>query len=120
MLGGQINEETGTTQGEMALQNLSGLSCDMAFIGTSALQKDGVLFTPTEEKSVLKRRMIQSSGTSILVTDGTKYQKGGLYRVAELSDFDVCITDIQWSARQRKEFTEKGIRLIQVKGEEDG
>lgn len=120
VLGGKVIPETKSTQGELALQNFSSLNCDIAFIGTSAIQPDGVLYTPTEEKGVLKRKMIEKSGVSVLVTDASKYKKSGLYRVAELSDFDILITDIKWSAREKKNFKDLGIKLIQVKGDENG
>lgn len=120
VLGGRINKEKRCTQGELTLHSVSILNCDLAFIGTSALQPDGILYTSTEEKGALTRMMIEKSQVSVLVTDASKYEKSGLYRVAELSDFDILITDISWSSGEKQHYTDQGIKLIEVKGDENG
>lgn len=116
MLGGEIVSQVGNTQGMFAVEQLKGLHCDIAFIGTSSIGNDLTLYTPTEEKVLLKKEMMGAASTSVLLVDSSKLGAVGSYKIVEVRDFDCCISDISWDFDQQKFLDDYSVDMIMVEG----
>ena len=79
---------------------LKQVHCDRAFIGTSGMSLDYLLYTPTEEKVALKRQMMASADQSVLLLDKSKLGRSGLYRFADVDQFDVLVSICERGDRQ--------------------
>ncbi len=116
MIGGNVTRDVGSTEGMFATDLLKQVHCDRAFIGTSGMSLDYLLYTPTEEKVALKRQMMASADQSVLLLDKSKLGRSGLYRFADVDQFDVLVSDIKWSDGDRQGFKKKGVHVMSTKG----
>lgn len=91
--GGQVQSRTGACIGGRAAAFLKDLDLDIAFMGTSCINNDLYLCTPSLEKAEVKQAMLRSSGQVVLVTDSSKFQKRNFVKVCHLKDLSAVITD---------------------------
>lgn len=113
LLGGAFNRESSSTVGALTEQCLAELSVQKLFLGTQAINADG-LTDSTMEIAQAKRAMIRSARQVILVTDSSKWDTASLTRVAPLTELDTIITDTDLSPDARKEIEALGIELVLV------
>lgn len=113
LLGGTFNRESASTVGSLTEQSLAELSVQKLFLGTQAMDADG-LTDSTMEIAQAKRAMIRSARQVILVTDSSKWGTASLTRVAPLSEVDTIITDTDLPADARSHIEALGIELVLV------
>ena len=113
LLGGTFNRESASTVGSLTEQNLAELSVQKLFLGTQAMNADG-LTDSTMEIAQAKRAMIRSSRQVILVTDSSKWDTASLTKVAPLTEIDTIITDTDLSFEARQQIEALGIELVLV------
>ncbi|MDD3067610.1 MAG: DeoR/GlpR family DNA-binding transcription regulator [Acholeplasmataceae bacterium] len=92
-LGGVVMKETGSSTDFHAIDMLDNFNIDLAIMATSSIDSDLNLCTPEQGRQLIKRKAMENSDKRILVTDSTKFFSKSLYRICNLSDFDVVITD---------------------------
>lgn len=92
-LGGVVLRETGSSTDFHAVNMLENFNIDLAVMATSSIDSDYYLCTPEQGRQLIKKKAIEHSDKRILVTDSTKFFSKSLYRICNLSDFDVVITD---------------------------
>lgn len=85
---------------------------DKAFISTGGFDPDMGLTTFFDYEAAIKREMIRSARSIILVTDSTKFGKISVVHFAELDVVDTIITDGGLSEEYRKILVDRGIKLI--------
>ncbi|ETK36206.1 DeoR/GlpR family DNA-binding transcription regulator [Microbispora sp. ATCC PTA-5024] len=93
MLGGRVRGRTLATVEDWALQQLSQLHVDVAFMATNGCSVARGLTTPDPAEAAIKRAMIASAQRSVLLADHTKFAGNYLARFATLAEIDVIITD---------------------------
>lgn len=109
--GGLIQNEIGACIGTKAESFLMDICADIAFIGASAVDlKDGVT-SPTMEKAIIKKRMLEASDQAILVVDYTKFGKKSFAKICSLEEFDLIITDDKIDRILLKNIREQGIPI---------
>lgn len=91
-LGGRVRGLTLAEVGATALERISVLHFDVAFVGTNALNVNG-LSTPDPEEAAVKRTMIANSDYVVLLCDATKFGSTSLVTYASLAEIDLLITD---------------------------
>lgn len=79
--------------GPLAEQILRGLTVDLAFIGTSSVDVEYGVTTPTLEKVPLKQAMIRAARRSILVADAAKFARRSSFQICPLSALSLVISD---------------------------
>lgn len=107
MVGGHIQNSTGSAVGALALEMAAQFYVDIAFLGTACINEDLDVLTPTVDKAFLKRAILQNAKECFLTADSTKFHQGALVRINSLADYTAVVTD--------KPFTEEEKRLAQSK-----
>ena len=92
LLGGYVDRKTRTLSSIDGLENLSRLHADICFMGTDAYDEKFV-YSTSEKKGRIKRKMIENSNLSIMMTDTSKFGKTGFYSFNECDEFDYFITE---------------------------
>lgn len=109
-LGGEYNAPRNAFFGLLCEQAAKSLRANTMFLSTSVIN-GGVAFQNDEDVVKVKRALMAIADQSILLADSTKFQNGGLVRLAQLSEFDRVLTDVQLKPAARKLLTDEGVRL---------
>lgn len=93
VLGGRVRGVTGAAVGQWAVSALSGITVDIALLGTNGFSAARGLTTPDQSESLVKQAMVTASRRTVLVSDSTKSGDDHLHRFAELAEVDLIVTD---------------------------
>lgn len=85
--------QTGAAVGDWTVRALNDVVVDVAFIGTNGFSVARGLTTPDQSEALVKRAMVASARTAIVLSDSSKAGDDHLHRFAELGDIDVLVTD---------------------------
>lgn len=91
-LGGELREISRAMVGGLALDWLSKLRFDIAFMGASGLSWEGVSTTELSEAEV-KRQAMGRAKQRILLADGSKWDAPSAFLFSPWNSFDLWITD---------------------------
>lgn len=93
MLGGSLRKGHRYTAGPVAMQALSMLHADKAFICPTAYVPSKGFLTNYPGMAELKREFIGSAKTNYLLMDSSKVGASGLIKFADIEDVDVIVTE---------------------------
>ncbi len=93
VLGGNLRASHGCTVGSITTELLATLNIDTAFLATNSFSFENGFTTPDLTQAAVKRQLIRSSQKRIILCDSTKLNSSCLARFADLSDFQVFISD---------------------------
>ena len=93
LLGGRVRGQTGAAVGDWTVRALTDVVVDVAFMGTNGFSVARGLTTPDQSEALVKRAMVASARTAIVLSDSSKAGDDHLHRFAELGDIDVLVTD---------------------------
>ncbi len=110
-LGGQLHNWCNAFLGPATTREIARLRADTVFLSMSAIDGDEVLHQFAEVVAV-KRAMFDAARRRVLLTDHSKFGRRALHAMAELSEFDVVITDPGTPAEIRSAIAERGVELI--------
>lgn len=111
MIGGLVKPEIYSTDGELAIQMLSSLFVDIAFIGCDSFTSE-VAMSRSVHKAALKRAMMKAAHRKILLADSSKFGQHSFQRIAELQEFDAVVTDAAFPEDAREVLADLGIDLV--------
>lgn len=114
VLGGWVQSETQSTQGNLTKKCMEELQVEIAFLGASSIGKGLKTYSPSEEKVELKRLFIENSALSVLVVDASKREQMNLNFVHNVIEVDYLITDLNLSQKQQELLKEENTQYIQV------
>lgn len=109
--GGTLCRENRSCVGEAAARALQNLSVDIAFISSSCWGTRGI-FTPDENKVLVKRAVAAASSKRILLSDSSKYNKHATFLALPLEQFDTLITDASLPSEARKTLSSAALELV--------
>lgn len=112
--GGKVQNRTGACIGAKAVDLLRDIEVDVAFMGTSSINQDLYLCTPSIEKSEVKRQILRSSDKVILVADSSKFKTKSFIKVCHLKEIPLLITDKALPDSIRQQINELNIKIIMV------
>lgn len=113
-LGGIYNAKLNGFFGMVTENALALLRADLAFISAPAV--DGLRAFHTDDNAVrAKRAMMQAAGRSVLLVNHTRFGRTALHALADLSDFNVVITDAPPMSKDHAEIQQAGIALTIAK-----
>ncbi|EHH69470.1 DeoR/GlpR family DNA-binding transcription regulator [Gluconobacter morbifer] len=109
-LGGDYNPPRNAFFGLVCEQAAQSLRANTMFLSTSVIH-NATAFQNDQDVVKVKRAMMEIADQSVLLVDSTKFRKGGLHRLASLSEFDLVLTDSHLKPAIRKELTGEGVNF---------
>lgn len=92
VLGGSVQYNTVSATGSLSVRLLRELSFDLMICSCAAV-KDGEALERSLEQKEIKTAALSRSKHSILIFDDSKYNAHGIYKIADLADFDAVATN---------------------------
>ena len=109
-LGGMLNKKTKEMYGPKALEDISNMIVNKAFIGISGFSLENQ-FTENNVLSLeVKRKILPTVSQSIIIADSKKENKIGIQRAFSFDEIDILITGSEVS----KKFVEKASKSLKV------
>lgn len=108
LLGGQLRSENASLAGPQAEAMLETIWFDLLFLGASAINPDGAIYSVDSAEASLNRCMLSRSANRYLLADSSKFGATATYKVAPLSSAKV-VTDSGLSAQWRTQLSESGV-----------
>ena len=93
LVGGIVNRESISVTGSMAIDFLSDINIDIAFIAPSGYSQNNGFSCGNYAESELKNFIVKKARTVIMLMDTSKLDKNLPYTFCRLSDIDILITD---------------------------
>lgn len=111
-LGGLVRGPALAEIGSWAIESLSALHLDAAFVAVSGVDLDHGFSTPTSSEAQVKRSVISAADRVIVMCDSSKLGARYLERFAELEDVDVLLTDVGAPRELLSELRDGGLTVI--------
>ena len=92
IVGGVYREWAESLVGTAAVGMISQMHANFAMVSASGIS-DWSCFHPYEEIVAVKRAMLESAETRILLLDHTKFARKALYRFAKMAEFTTVVVD---------------------------
>lgn len=112
MTGGHFKAPTLSLSGECSASFFDGLYAQKLFLATAALDVEGGLTYPALSDIAVKRAMIRSAQSVILVADSSKIGARSFCVLGGLDDVNVLITDDGIKEKNRKAIEAAGVQVI--------
>lgn len=93
VLGGELQNTTGTLFGPLTEQVLENLYVDIFFLGAHAIDLKAGVTAPTHEKAAIKQLMVKAAESTWIVADSSKFNQKSFTKVCDLSSVEGIITD---------------------------
>ncbi|MDN6510953.1 MAG: DeoR/GlpR family DNA-binding transcription regulator [Corynebacterium sp.] len=103
--GGQYIPETDSFLGAVTSEQLRRLSADVVFVSTTAVRPSAgggpAIFHPDTEAAETKRALLDTAPVKVLVVDSTKFGAPGVFKIADVTEFDHVVVDNEISDADR-------------------
>lgn len=111
-VGGRVRPRSLACVDDWALDVLSRLHVDVAFLGTNGISVGGGLTTPDLAEAAVKRATLTIAARTVLLADHSKVGVVALARYGELNQIDLLITDTGLPIEDMRELGDAGLRVI--------
>ena len=111
-VGGILYGNTLSVLGAEASKTIESLYCSKVFFGVDGIDLDYGVTCGTGEEASITNKMMQSSQTSIVLADSSKFGMRGFARICEIEDIDIIITDSGLPMETRQRIEKLGVKLI--------
>ena len=113
VIGGEVDLNTWSSRGTMAVEQVLRMHFDLAFLACNAVSQDGWVMIGNDSETHLKQSVIQNANRVYLVADSSKFDGYSLVSYAKVSDFDGIVTDSGLDAGKTGRIPGCAGRLIQ-------
>ena len=110
-IGGMVDMENRSCVGSGAVAPLKQLNIDIAFLSTPSWNMRW-LSIPDQDKSIVKKTVVESSTKKFLLSDSSKYGKVGAFNSVPLSCFDGIVTDGNLPEKTKIALAQQGIEVL--------
>ncbi|OAB34907.1 DeoR family transcriptional regulator [Paenibacillus macquariensis subsp. defensor] len=93
-IGGRVSSVQSRVVGSLAEQMVENFYADKAFISIDGIMMDKGITGFDEERGQLVKKMIAQSKHNIVVTDHSKFGEVQFYKVADLKEIDIIVSDV--------------------------
>ena len=114
LLGGHVQNSTGSAVGALTMEMVGRFRDDIAFVGTSCIDDAFDALTPTVDKAFFKRAIRQNAKDCFLVADSSKFHRSALVRINSLADYTAVVTDYRFTEEEKRLAEDKRIEIISV------
>lgn len=112
--GGYFHKDVLLFESPEGIEIIKKIRANTAFVAAGGISEKLELTTPTLYEKNTKRAVIESSDTKILLVDSSKFGKIKISHFADLTDFDVVITDSGISEEWKEIIKNSGVKLYIV------
>lgn len=112
--GGNVQKKTQSIMGRASEEFLRQFRFSKAFLGSSSVDYDFNLFSPSYEKAFLKKMILELSAQSYLVVDSSKFYSQSMCLVAGFNQFTGIVTDREFDEDERRKLRELEANVIGV------
>lgn len=112
MPGGELGQRSPDLMGELALQTLSQMTVDVAFLGCDSVSPVEGACATEMRTAAISRLMIARSRRAYLLADSSKFGRRSMYRWAALKDLTGVVSDSALAPAHRKAIKRLGLELI--------
>lgn len=112
--GGKVDNSSQSTVGEHCRSLLRSINPDIAFVTCNSWSLERGITTPTEEKTILKHDLMANADKKVMIADSSKYGKYSLFKVCELNELDMLVSDQQLESKVQSELSLHGIHHLLV------
>lgn len=92
-IGGKVNTKHFRTSGSLAEQMLGNFYVDKAFIAIDGISPHRGVTSYDAERAILARKFMEHATRSIVLADSSKFGVSNFYKLAELQDVDMIISE---------------------------
>ena len=111
-IGGKLSHNSQITVGGSAIETLSQIKADICFLGTNSINaKDGLMEFDWDIVQI-KKAMIKASKRVVSPAISEKLNSVQRYKICDLTDIDVLITELHPTANELQAFTALGINVL--------
>ena len=114
ILGGTVHKKTKSVIGHAGEEFLKQFRFSKAFLGTSSVNYNFEVFSPTPDKAYLKQTVMGLASQVYLVVDSSKFYSQAMCLVGCLSEFAGVITDKKFNEKEWEKIRELNINVIEV------
>jgi DeoR/GlpR family transcriptional regulator of sugar metabolism len=114
LLGGRMRGRTLATVDHWAVRMLQDLVIDLAFLGANGISRDHGLTTPDPAVAAVKGEVVARSRRRVFVGLHTKFGAASFCRFADVSDFEVLVTDTGLSTGEARRFSVLGPQVVRA------
>lgn len=111
LLGGRLRDSSLATVDHWALEQLSSIDIDIAFVGTYGVSPQRGFSTPDSFEAAVKRAMLASAKKTIVLADSSKLGNSYMSIFAPLDTVDLMITDSGASREQVADLENMGLQV---------
>lgn len=113
-VGGRVRPRSLACVDDWALDVLSRLHVDVAFLGTNGISVGSGLTTPDLAEAAVKRATLTIAARTVLLADHSKVGVVSLARYGELNQIDLLVTDTGLPLEDMRELGDAGLRVIRA------
>lgn len=114
---GRMRRADGALVGDLAVQTLRRFKPDLAIIGTSAIDHQGVLLDFDPDEIRVTQAILQQARVTMLVADLGKFQRSAPVRVTNIARMNFWVTDRAPDSGQMQMCRMAGVRVVTPAGE---
>lgn len=112
LLGGRMRGRTLATVDHWAVDMLSSLVIDVAYLGTNGISLDHGLTTPDLAVAAVKQTAVRVARRRILVAAHSKFGVTSFCRFANVGDFDTIVTGTELPAAEARRYEALGPTVL--------
>ena len=114
MLGGVIENANSLTCGYLAKEMIKNIHFDICYMGTQAISPSMQVMTANIDKVELKQLYLKNARVKILLADDSKFGKYKLHDICTVADFDLLISNRNFSGEENVYFHDNKVRTLEV------
>jgi len=112
VIGGVLIETTNAMAGAIAVESISKMAFDKAFLGTTGVSSLHGFSNSNMLEAEIKKTAISRANKRYIVMDHSKFDQNALFSFANLEEIDAIITDHQPSKEWVERLTEAEVEII--------
>ncbi len=112
VIGGSLNPYSMSLNGGKAIEDISGLSFDVLFLGVTSYTSATGFACGSDDEAALKRALIARAEKTVVLMDSTKLGKKSTFKICDLADVDTVVSDGKLSEHFLKSCEEADVEVL--------